>query len=134
MKLAIDIKTQDEYTIVREFITKHKGRCGFDSPCGKGFIYVLDGRGEDISEVRIGCTKDIPEIKKQGYKYVLASELFKEQLSIPNFGYCCEKFKYNITVRDLIYYKNNKYYLDDKDEEITYCPYCGKKLEMVKLL
>lgn len=128
MKLAIDIKTQDEYTIVREFITKHKGRYGFDPPCGKGFIYVLDGRGEDISEVRIGCTKDIPEIKKQGYKYVLASEFFKEQLSIPNFGFCCKQFKDSITVKEIIMKKTKHYYIDDGDERINYCPYCGKKL------
>lgn len=78
MKIAIDVENQQEYNIVRDWLRQQGARPGFDSSPGKGFIYVLDTEDDSVDTLRVGCTKDIPEIKRQGYKYVKASEFFKD--------------------------------------------------------
>ena len=126
MKIAIDIRNQDEYTLARKYCKKHGARCGFDSSAGKGFIYVLNTKAKGYNKLRVGCTKDIPEIKKQGYKYILASELFKDELKDIEKGFCCKEFRHHFQVKEVINRDKGKFYIDYTP--IYYCPFCGQKL------
>ena len=127
MKIAIQIENQDEYTICRKYIQELGLPVGFDYSSGKGFIYCIDTNEKDkYNAVKIGCNKDIPEIKKQKYKYVKASEYFAKELEHINNGFCCIRLRKAVQVEEEITYKNNKYYINDL--ALNYCPFCGEGL------
>lgn len=74
-KLALDIRSQAEYTLSREFVEENGIRCGYDEYTEDRIIYVIDTKAKTLLT---GFKTDIPEIKKQGYKYILASKYFND--------------------------------------------------------
>jgi hypothetical protein len=77
MKIALGIRTQMEYELARKYVENRGILCGYDEMFKNGIIYVIDTKEKTLL---VGFDKEIPEMKKQGYKFTEAKEFFKDKL------------------------------------------------------
>jgi len=128
-KIVINSNTQDELTLAIKYCKSLGIRVGV----AWGYnCYTINKKRK---ELRIGTYKDYLECKDKelkGYVFYQASDFFKDELKHINDNFCCETFRLTVQVKEKIKEFGKKYQVmscrEVKEFEITFCPFCGKKL------